>query len=63
MKNTTELSFFGSVVTFFSGLNWNDLASLFGIIFGLLTLLIHWYYKQKDYELKKAKLAKGDIDD
>ncbi|MFZ7173987.1 HP1 family phage holin [[Pasteurella] aerogenes] len=63
MKNTTELSFFGSVVTFFSGFNLNDLASLSGIIFGLITLLIHWYYKQKDYELKKAKLEKEDVDD
>lgn len=63
MKHTTEWSYFGSAVAFFSGLSWSELASLFGIIFGLLTLLINWHYKQKDYELKKAKLAKGDIDD
>lgn len=61
MKNTTELSYFGSFITFLSGLNWNDLASICGIIFGLATLLISWYYKKKDYELKKLEIEKRKV--
>ncbi|WP_443091374.1 phage holin [Basfia succiniciproducens] len=58
-KNAEPLSYFGALTAFFAGLNWSELASLFGILFGLLTLLLNWYYKQKDYELKKLEIEKG----
>lgn len=46
-------------MTFMTGLSWSDLASIFGILFGLATLLINWHYKQKDYELRKLEIEKG----
>ncbi|EIJ69389.1 HP1 family phage holin [Pasteurella bettyae] len=57
-KNSEQLSYFGAFITFLSGLSWSDLASIFGILFGLATLLIGWYYKQKEYELKKLAIEK-----
>lgn len=58
-KNTENLSYFGAFMTFMTGLSWSDLASIFGILFGLATLLINWHYKQKDYELRKMEIEKG----
>lgn len=62
MQNNPErISYFGAIVTFLSGLSWNEIASIFGILFGFATLLITWYYKQKDYELKKSEIEKRVI--
>lgn len=58
-KHTENLSYFGAFMTFMTGLSWSDLASIFGILFGLATLLINWHYKQKDYELRKLEIEKG----
>lgn len=58
-KQTENLSYFGAFMTFMTGLSWSDLASIFGILFGLSTLLINWHYKQKDYELRKLEIEKG----
>lgn len=58
-KQTENLSYFGAFMTFMTGLSWSDLASIFGILFGLATLLINWHYKQKDYELRKLEIEKG----
>lgn len=56
--NAEPLSYFGAFMTFVAGINWNNVASICGILFGLATLLIGWYYKQKEYELKKLELEK-----
>ncbi|WP_439291257.1 phage holin [Lonepinella koalarum] len=58
-KHTDNLSYFGAFMTFITGLTLNDWAAVFGILFGIATLFINWYYKQKDYELKKLELEKG----
>ena len=61
-KNTTHYttlqSYFGALMTFIAGINWNNAAAICGILFGLATLLIGWYYKQKEYELKKLEVEK-----
>lgn len=57
-KNTEPLSFFGAITTFLSGLTLNDFTSICGLLFGLATLVLHWYYKQKEYELRKLEIEK-----
>ena len=47
---------FGSVVATFSLFELSEWASIFGILFGFATLLIHLYYKRKEFELKKIEL-------
>ena len=55
---TTMQAYFGSIMTFLAGINWSTVASICGILFGLATILINWYYKQKEYELRKLQLEK-----
>lgn len=50
-------------MTFLAGINWSTVASICGIAFGLATILINWYYKQKEYELRKLQLEKDLKDD
>lgn len=57
-KNTEPLSFLGAVTTFISGLTLNDIASICGILFGLATLIMHWYYKQKEFRLRQMEVEK-----
>ena len=45
-------------MAFLAGINWSTVASICGILFGLATILINWYYKQKEYELRKIQLEK-----
>lgn len=58
LRNSSDTAFFGSIVAFFSGLNLSDWTSIFGILFGLFTILINWYYKQKEYKLKELQVKK-----
>ncbi|PJG82117.1 phage holin family protein [Caviibacterium pharyngocola] len=59
-------AYLGSIIAFFSGLNLSDWASVLGILFGLFTVLINWYYKHKEMKLKetalKAKLNLQGLD-
>ena len=45
-------------MAFLAGINWSTVASICGILFGLATILINWYYKQKEYELRKIQIEK-----
>lgn len=38
------------------GLSWGDIGAIFGILFGLFTLLINWYYKDREIKLKEKAL-------
>ena len=61
---TTKVSYAGAGFTFFMGriadmfsnINWADAASIVGIVMGIATFAINWYYKKKDFELKKQEL-------
>lgn len=62
MNKTTEpLSYFGAFTTFIAGwgLTLSDFATICGILFGLFTLLLNWYYKQKEIELRQLEIEKG----
>lgn len=56
-KNTeTTGAYVGSIIAFFSGLSLTDWGAIFGILFGLLTFFINWYYKRKETKLKEIEL-------
>ena len=42
----------GRIADMFSNVNWADVASVTGIVHGVATVLVNWYYKKKDSELK-----------
>lgn len=49
LKNTANAAYTGSAVAAFVGsLNWGDLGAICGILFGLITLLINFYFKHKE---------------
>ncbi|ARA69456.1 phage holin [Pasteurella multocida] len=48
-KNTEHNAFFGSAVAgVFAQLSWGDIGAIFGILFGLLTVLTNWHFKRKE---------------
>lgn len=57
-KYTETQSFFGSLVAMIAGWSINDWAALFGILFGLMTVLINWYYKEKDDRRKDMEMLR-----
>lgn len=56
MNKHETMSYLGAIVTVLGGLTLNDWGVIMGIIFGLFTIVMNWYYKQKDYELRKQAL-------
>lgn len=56
MNKHEIMSYLGAIVTVVGGLTLNDWGVIMGIIFGLFTIVMNWYYKQKDYELRKQAL-------
>ncbi|MFD1806249.1 phage holin [Pasteurella oralis] len=55
-KNTEHNAIFGSTVAGIVGqLSWGDIGAIFGILFGLFTVLTNWYFKYK--EDKRAEKA------
>lgn len=56
MNKHEMMSYLGAIVTVLGGLTLNDWGVIMGIIFGLFTIVMNWYYKQKDYELRKQAL-------
>lgn len=63
-ETTTKTAYTGAFTSFimgriadmFTNINWADVASVVGIIIGVATFLINWYYKKKDFELRKLEL-------
>lgn len=56
MNKHETMSILGAILTVLGGLTLNDWGVIMGILFGLFTLIMNWYYKKKDYELKKQAL-------
>lgn len=57
-KHTSDTAYFGAIVAFLSGLSLNDIAAIAGILFGLFTIFLNWYYKHKEYELHRLEIEK-----
>lgn len=57
----------GAIVTVFASLTLSDWGVIIGILFGLFTLLMNWYYKDKELKLKekyfKKQVSVKDLDD
>lgn len=58
MNRHDHASFFGALVTFLGTLTLEDIGILCSILFGLGTILLNWYYKRKELELKQQYLQK-----
>ncbi|MBB5151596.1 phage holin family protein [Histophilus somni] len=57
LKNSeTTGAYVGSAIAIYSGFTLADWAAIFGILFGLFTMLINWYYKNKEIKLKETAL-------
>ena len=56
MNKQEQIPYWGAFVTIFSGLTLPDWGVLAGILFGLFTFLMNWYFKAKEYRLKEIEL-------
>ena len=48
--------------TFFGAFTANEVAALGGLLIGVLTFLINWYYRHKQYQLAKAVASPEEND-
>lgn len=53
VNRTDSASMTGAIVTVISSLTLSDWGVILGILFGLATLLINWYYKDREIKLKE----------
>ncbi|MCK3655801.1 hypothetical protein A4G19_08535 [Pasteurellaceae bacterium Macca] len=60
-KQSENNAYLGSLIATLSGLTISDWAGIFGILFGLCTVLLNWYYKDREIRLKE-KALKYQID-
>lgn len=58
MDRLDKASFLGSLMTVLSGLTLQDWGVILGILFGLATLLLNAYYKNRELKLKEQYLQK-----
>ena len=58
MSRSTEVTAYaGSTAAAVIGqLTWGDLGAIFGILFGLATVIVNWYYKDREIRLKEKAL-------
>lgn len=56
MHKNDSTPYWGAFVTFLTGLTLSDWGVLMGILFGLFTLLMNWYYKDREIKLKEKAL-------
>lgn len=52
-----SVPFIGSLIAFFSGLSLNDWASIVGILFGAISVLITYKKYKREMEIKQRGLA------
>lgn len=48
--------FFGGVAAFFGAFSVNELGIIMGVILGICSFLLTWYYKEKNHRLLESKL-------
>lgn len=56
MNKNESTSLLGAFITVITSLTLSDWGVLLGILFGLFTLLINWYYKDREIKLKEQYL-------
>lgn len=55
-KGDRLTAFFGGVAAFFGAFSVNDLGVIVGIILGICSFGLTWYYKEKNHRLLESKL-------
>lgn len=58
MDRHKNASYAGAIVTVFTSLTLSDWGVIAGILFGLCTVLINWYYKDREIKIKEKALEK-----
>lgn len=61
MDRNDNTSLLGAIVTVLTSLSLSDWGVIMGILFGFCTILMSWYYKHKEYELKVKALEQYKI--
>ncbi|OOF59350.1 phage holin [Rodentibacter myodis] len=46
----------GRIADMYANINWADVASVVGILIAVATFIVNWYYKKKDFELRKLEI-------
>lgn len=64
MERLDRTSLLGSLITVTTSLTLEDWGVILGILFGLCTVLLNWYYKERELKLKEKYLQQKikDID-
>lgn len=60
MHKNENIPYVGAIMTIFTSLTLHDWGVILGIVFGLSTLLINWYYKDRDMKLKEKYFHKHE---
>lgn len=60
MHKNENTPFLGALMTIFASLTLSDWGVILGILFGLVTLLMNWYYKDREIRLKEKYFHKHD---
>ncbi|KAE9536065.1 phage holin [Ursidibacter arcticus] len=65
MNKQDSTSLFGAFITVLTSLTLSDWGVILGIIFGASTILMNWYYKEREIKLKEKYYQKQlkDLDD
>jgi hypothetical protein len=60
MHKQENTGLWGAMVTVLASLTLSDWGVILGILFGLATLLMNWYYKEREMKLKEQYFHKHD---
>lgn len=55
-KGDRLTTFLGGVVVFFGAFSVNEIGIIFGIVLGVFSFALTWYYKEKNHRLLELKL-------
>lgn len=55
-KGDRLTAFFGGIAAFFGAFSVNELGVIVGIVLGVCSFVLTWYYKEKNHQLLEAKL-------
>ncbi|ELJ8564054.1 hypothetical protein DDM60_002669 [Vibrio cholerae] len=55
-KGDRLTAFFGAIAAFFGAFSVNEIVAIVGVILGVASFFLTWYYKEKNHLLLKAQL-------
>uniref|UniRef100_A0AB39C9X1 Holin n=1 Tax=Aliivibrio phage vB_Alvi_H905 TaxID=3234039 RepID=A0AB39C9X1_9VIRU len=60
-KGDRLTTFFGGVTAFFGAFSVNEYGIIFGIVLGICSFALTWYYKEKNHRLLELRLKDKDM--